>query len=95
MELSNTVTKESSNSLTVSIFLEICILQRKMGKTWNNVTEHINDVYMVTIKPLKIYNPYQNAPFFQNTQYRNAHILCQPSISLLVILSIDRSHCKT
>ena len=65
MESSNTVTKESGNSLTVSIFFEICILQRKMGKTWNDVSEHINDVYMVTIKPVKIYNPYQNAPIFQ------------------------------
>jgi hypothetical protein len=54
MESSNTVTKDSSNSLTVSIFLEICILQRKRGKTWN-VSEHIKDVYKMTINPLKIH----------------------------------------
>jgi hypothetical protein len=40
MESSNTVTKDSSNSLTVSIFLEICILQRKRGKTWNKSSEN-------------------------------------------------------
>jgi hypothetical protein len=55
MESSNTVTKDSSNSLTVSIFLEICILQRKRGKTWNDVSEHIKDVYKMTINPLKIH----------------------------------------
>lgn len=55
MESSNTVTKDSSNSLTVSIFLEICILQRKRGKTWNNVSEHIKDVYKMTINHLKIH----------------------------------------
>jgi hypothetical protein len=55
MESSNTVTKESSNSLTVSIFLEICILQRKRGKIWNDVSEHIKDVYKMTINPLKIH----------------------------------------
>ena len=55
MESSNTVTKDSSNSLTVSIFLEICILQRKRGKTWNDVSERIKDVYKMTINPLKIH----------------------------------------
>ena len=55
MESSNTVTKDSSNSLTVSIFLEICILQRKRGKTWNDVSELIKDVYKMTINPLKIH----------------------------------------
>ena len=55
MESSNTVTKDSSNSLTVSIFLEICNLQRKRGKTWNYVSEHIKDVYKMTINPLKIH----------------------------------------
>ena len=55
MESSNTVTKESSHSLTVSIFLEICILQRKRDKTWNDVSEHIDDVYKITINPLKIH----------------------------------------
>ena len=55
MESSNTVTKDSSNSLTVFIFLEICILQRKRGTTWNDVSEHIKDVYKMTINPLKIH----------------------------------------
>jgi hypothetical protein len=55
MESSNNVIKELSNSLTVSIFLEICILQRKGGKTWNDLSEPINDVYKITINPLKIY----------------------------------------
>ena len=55
MESSNIVTKESSNSLTVSIFLEICILQRKRGKTWNDVSEHMKDVYKMTKNPLKIH----------------------------------------
>ena len=55
MESSNTVTKDSSNSLTASIFLEICILQRKRGKTWNDISEHIKDVYKMTINPLKIH----------------------------------------
>ena len=55
MESSNTVTKESSNSLTVSNFLEICILQRKRGNTWNDVSEHIKDVYKMIINPLKIH----------------------------------------
>jgi len=55
MASSNTVTKKSSNSLTVSIFPEISILQRKGGKTWNDVSEHIDDVNKMTINPLKIY----------------------------------------
>jgi hypothetical protein len=55
MESSNNVIKELSNSLTVSIFLEICILQRKGGKTWNDLSEPINGVYKITINPLKIY----------------------------------------
>ena len=37
------------------IFLEICILQRKRGTTWNDVSEHIKDVYKMTINPLKIH----------------------------------------
>jgi hypothetical protein len=55
MESSNNVIKELSNSLTVSIFHEICILQRKGGKTWNDLSEPINGVYKITINPLKIY----------------------------------------
>jgi hypothetical protein len=39
----------------VFIFLEICILQRKEGTTWNDVSEHIKDVYKITINPLKIH----------------------------------------
>jgi predicted RNase H-like nuclease (RuvC/YqgF family) len=39
----------------VSIFLEICILQRKGDKTCNDLSEPINDVYKITINPLKIY----------------------------------------
>ena len=39
----------------MSIFLEICNLQRKRGKTWNDVSEHIKDVYKMTINPLKIH----------------------------------------
>ena len=39
----------------MSIFLEICILQRKGDKTCNDLSEPINDVYKITINPLKIY----------------------------------------
>ena len=54
MESSNTVTKESSNSLTVYIPRNMHF-QRKRGKTWNYVSKHIDDVYKMTRKPLKIY----------------------------------------